>query len=184
MNTRLIPVWDPFVRLFHWLLVAAFLTSWLTQEEHYNLHLQAGYATLVLVCLRIAWGTVGTHYARFTNFICSPSCVYAYLKSIADGSSERFIGHNPAGGAMIVAQIAGLLTVTISGIALDGAENWSGPFAEMGFYRHTPMIHAIHVQSTNLLLVLIVMHLLGVVHTSLAHRENLVRAMITGKKRA
>jgi len=161
MTAPLIPVWDPLVRLFHWLLVAAFATSWLTQEEHYNLHLQAGYASLGLVCFRMAWGMVGPRYARFTDFIYSPSAIYAYLKSIAGGGSKRFIGHNPAGGAMIIAMIAGLLTVTISGIALDGAENWSGPLAEMGLYRHTALIQSIHVLSTDLLLVLIAMHLLA-----------------------
>lgn len=183
MTAPSIPVWDPLVRLFHWLLVAAFVTSWLTQEEYYRLHLQAGYATLGLVCFRIVWGMVGPPYARFTDFIHSPSAIYAYLRSIACGCSKRYISHNPAGGAMIVALIAGLLTVTFSGIALDAAENWSGPLAEMGLYRHKNLILSIHVMSTDVLIVLIALHLLGVAHASLVHRENLVRAMITGRKR-
>lgn len=182
-KTSLIPVWDPFVRLFHWLLVAAFVSSWLTQEEQYNMHLLAGYATLELVCLRFVWGMIGTQHARFTDFAYSPFTIYAYMKSTAAGHSKRYIGHNPAAGVMIFAQLTGLLFVTISGIALDGAENWAGPMAEMNLYHYTGQIQSIHVQSTNLLLILIVLHLLGVLHSSLTHHENLIRAMITGKKR-
>lgn len=182
-KSSLIPVWDPFVRLFHWFLVAAFISSWLTQEQQYNLHLLAGYATLGLICLRIVWGLTGTQYARFSDFIYSPFTIYAYMKSLATGRSKRYIGHNPAAGVMIFALLAGLLSVTLSGIALDGAENWSGPMAEMGLHHYTRLIQSIHIVSTWLLLILIVLHLLGVLHSSLTHRENLVLAMITGRKR-
>jgi len=182
-KTALIRVWDPLLRLFHWLLAVAFLTCWLTQEEHYNLHLQAGYAALGLVCLRIVWGIAGPRHARFTDFIHPPSAVLAYLRALAGGRAKRFIGHNPAGGAMIVMLLLGLLTVGISGIALDGAENWSGPLAEMKLYRHMELIHSLHLLCTDLLWILIALHLLGVLHASLVHRENLAWAMITGRKR-
>lgn len=183
-DARMIPVWDPYIRLFHWLLAAAFTVSWLTQEESYNLHLQAGYTTLGLVCFRVLWGIAGPKYARFTDFIYSPSTVYVYIKSLTNGTARRFIGHNPAAGIMIMMMLLCLLTVTISGIALDGAENWSGPMANMGLFHYTGLIQSIHVISTDLLLFLIGLHLLGVLHTSLTHGENLVRAMINGKKRA
>ena len=178
-----ITVWDPLVRLFHWSLAGAFLTAWLTQEEHYRLHLQAGYTILGLICLRTLWGVVGSKYARFSDFIQGPKTVHDYLKSLLKGGARRFIGHNPAGGAMILALLLGLLTVTLSGIALDGAENWSGPMAGMNLYRHLELIQTIHEVSTDVLLILIGLHLLGVLHASRAHRENLVLAMITGKKR-
>jgi cytochrome b len=182
-KSSLIPVWDPVVRLFHWLLVAAFATSWLTQEEQYDLHLLAGYTTLGLVCMRLLWGFIGTRYARFTDFVYSPATIYAYLKSITHGCSKRYIGHNPAAGVMILALLTGLLTVIISGIALDAAENWSGPMSEMNLYHYTGQIQFIHTLSSNLLLILILSHLLGVIYTSLAQKENLIRAMITGRKR-
>lgn len=179
----LIPVWDPFVRFFHWLLVAAFVSSWLTREQQYDLHLLTGYTTLILISLRFVWGFIGTRHARFTDFAYSPSTIYAYMKSLAVVRSKRYLGHNPAAGVMIFAQLAGLLAVTISGIALDGAENWSGPMAEMKLYLYTGQIQSIHVQSTWLLLILIFLHLLGVIHSSLTHHENLIKAMITGRKR-
>lgn len=183
-NHTLIAVWDPVIRLFHWSLVVAFFSSWLTQEEYYNLHLATGYVTLGLICLRIVWGIAGPRYARFTDFIYSPSSIFTYLKSLRDGYPKRFIGHNPAAGVMIMLMLIGLLVVTISGIALDGAENWSGPMAEMNLFRYTGLIQSIHVMSTDVLLALIVLHLMGVIYSSKVHRENLVRAMITGTKRS
>jgi len=183
IKNSLITVWDPLIRVFHWLLVAVFLTGYLTQEQNYELHLQAGYLVLALVNVRLLWGLVGSKYARFKTFIYSPSIISGYIKSLAKGQARRYIGHNPAGGAMVILLLTGLLTVTISGIALDGAENWSGPMAEMNLYHHTGLIQSIHVFSTNTLLLLITLHILGVTLSSFIHHENLVKAMLNGKKR-
>jgi len=163
--------------------VIAFVVSWWTQEESYNLHLLAGYATLVLICARLPWGFVGCKHARFSDFVYSPGQIFAYLKSLPGGSAKRYIGHNPAGGAMAILLLIGLFTVTISGIALDAAENWSGPMSGMNLFRYTSLMKSIHTVSTNLLLIAIAFHLLGVGLSSLAHRENLVKSMFTGKKR-
>lgn len=182
-NAQMITVWDPVVRLFHWLLVATFIASWMTQEAYYELHLQTGYAVLGLVCVRIAWGLIGPTYARFSNFIYSPSNIIACLKSLKGEGSKRYLGHNPVGGIMIIIMLLALLIVTISGIALDGAENWSGPLSEMNLYRHTYLIKSVHEFSSDALLIMIALHLAGVAFTSIKHRENLVKAMITGKKR-
>jgi cytochrome b len=142
----LITVWDPLIRLFHWLLVGALVVSWVTQEEHYDLHLQSGYTVLALVGFRILWGMIGSRHARFSDFIYSPTAISGYLHSLRKGHSKRFLGHNPAGGAMILMLLISLLTVTISGIALDGAENWSGPMAEMNLFRYKELILRIHVR--------------------------------------
>jgi cytochrome b len=183
-NPSLITVWDPLIRLFHWLLVGAFATSWLTQEQHYDLHLQSGYTILVLIILRIIWGMIGSRHARFSDFIYPPTAISGHLQSLAKGNSKRYHGHNPAGGAMILMLLISLLTVNISGIALDGAENWSGPMADMNLFRYRDLIHSTHVMGTNLLLILVAVHVLGVVHASIVHKENLVWSMITGRKRA
>lgn len=179
----LVTAWDPFIRIFHWALVVSFVTSWATREEYYNLHLQAGYATLGLICMRLAWGFIASGHARFSDFIYSPKAIIAYLESLAGKNPQRYIGHNPAGGAMVVLLLAGLLVVTLSGIALDAAENWSGPMAGMNLFRYTSLIKSVHSLSTDLLLIAISLHLLGVGFSSLAHRENLPKSMITGKKR-
>ena len=178
-----VPVWNLFIRLFHWLLVGSFAISWYTREEYYSLHLQAGYTVLGLIVLRIIWGLFGSKYARFSNFIYSPSSTISYIKTLFSGHAKRFIGHNPAAGMMILALLLNLMTVTISGIALDGAENWSGPMAQMNLFKYMDLIQPIHKLSTDTLLILIGLHLCGVVYTSLLHRENLVRAMFNGRKR-
>ena len=180
----MIRVWDPLVRIFHWLLVVSFSIAWYTQEANYELHLQAGYTIIGLVCFRIFWGLIGPTHARFTDFVTGPRRVLGYTKSLLRQQASRHLGHNPAGGMMVLLLLLGLTVVTISGIALDGAENWSGPLAEMELYRHKQMILDIHVWSTNALLILIPLHILGVIHASIAHRENLIKAMISGNKRS
>lgn len=123
-------VWDLFVRCFHWSLVALFLTSYLTGEDEHWLHSYSGYAIFVLVSLRILWGFVGSKYARFKEFVHSPSTILGYLKSIVSGSPKRFLGHNPAGGAMVLALLLSLVMVTVSGMKLYAIEEGKGPFAQ------------------------------------------------------
>ncbi|MCG8049154.1 MAG: cytochrome B, partial [Candidatus Thiodiazotropha endolucinida] len=97
-----IKVWDPLVRLFHWSLVGAFAVAWLTEDEWMGLHANAGYLIAALLLFRLVWGVLGTHYARFTDFVKSPPTVVAYLRDLVQLRAERTLGHNPAGGAMIV----------------------------------------------------------------------------------
>ncbi len=183
-KTQVINVWDPFIRIFHWSLVIAFSISWLSQVENYNLHLQAGYATLGLIISRILWGLIGSKHARFSDFVYSPRTIITYLKSLTGKHSKRYIGHNPAGGVMVLLLLTGLLIVTISGIALDGAENWSGPMSDLNLFQHKSLIQSIHILTTNSLLILIALHLAGTAYSSILHKENLVSAMITGEKQA
>jgi cytochrome b len=157
--------------------------SWFSGEEYYRLHLQAGYAVLTLVGLRLVWGFVGPRHARFSDFIRSPATILGYLKSLPGSHRQRYLGHNPAGGAMVLVMLAGCLVVTLSGIALDAAENWSGPLAGMNLFRYTGLIKSIHSASTDLMLGAVAIHLLGVGVSSLLHRENLVKSMLTGNKR-
>ncbi len=181
---RSVRVWDPLVRICHWSLVISFAVAWWSRQTHYEWHLVAGYVALALVGVRLAWGIFGSRHARFAGFVHPPGRVLVYLKSLRGDSRQRYLGHNPAGGFMVLLLLLDLSIVTGSGIALDGAENWSGPLAEMGLFRHTALIESIHATSTDLMLALIGLHLAGVVFMSLKQRENLVRAMITGRKRA
>ncbi len=181
---ELILVWDPLIRLFHWLLVVSFAIAWYTQEGDYELHIITGYSILGLVGFRLLWGIIGPSHARFSDFIKGPRELLIYALSLHKRSIKRYLGHNPAGGFMIIVFLLGLLTVTISGIALDGAENWSGPLANMGLFRYKETILQLHDWSTNILLILIPLHLLGVIHASVQHRENLIKSMFSGYKRA
>ncbi|MES9831220.1 MAG: cytochrome b/b6 domain-containing protein [Candidatus Thiodiazotropha sp. LLP2] len=182
---REIKVWDPFVRLFHWTLVGSFLVTWVTEDELMTLHVYAGYVIAALVLLRIVWGMVGTRYARFSEFVVSPGKVLGYLKDLLSFKAKRTIGHNPAGGAMIVALLVCLLITVFTGMLAYGAEGL-GPFAEL-FFSNTPyggeLFEEVHEFFANLTLLLVVVHLSGVLFGSLLHQENLVRSMFTGTKR-
>ena len=193
-------VWDPLIRVFHWGLVAAFATAWLTADEVQPLHEAAGYAVAGLVAFRLVWGLVGSRHARFAQFVAGPRATLAYLGAMLRGGERRYLGHNPAGAAMIVA-----LLVTLSGTAFTGwlmaepdrvamlpalpqivAPAWAdddGDEYAAGRQVEGPL-KEVHEALANLMLLLVVAHVGGVVLASVRHRENLARAMITGDKRA
>jgi len=170
-----VKVWDPFVRFFHWSLVLSFAVAFLSGEEDdlRTLHLWAGYAASALVAMRLIWGVIGTHYARFGQFVRSPHSVATYIRDVLTGREARYIGHNPAGGLMVVALLVSLVALCVTGILMETDAFWgSEPLEEA------------HEIIANGMLVLIGLHVAGVVLESLRHHESLVRAMITGKKRA
>lgn len=183
MHNDLVRVWDPLVRIFHWGLIAAFATAYVTQEQEYDLHLLAGYSVLGLVSFRILWGFIGPRYARFGTFVRGPGHLLSYVSALARGRAPRFAGHNPAGGVMILLLLLVMLVITLSGIALDGAENRAGPLGGTNLFLYGGSIKAVHDTASDLAMLLILAHVLGVAHASFVHRENLVWAMITGRKR-
>lgn len=165
-------VWDPFVRLFHWSLALSFATAWLTRHSSADIHHLAGYAAGALVMLRLIWGFLGTPYARFSQFVRAPRTIVAYLGAIATGREARYIGHNPAGGAMVV-----VLMLAMGGAALTGWLMTTDEFFGVSWVEH------LHNLLGNGLLLLVLAHLMGVALASIRHRENLVGAMISGRKR-
>lgn len=170
-----VKVWDPFVRVFHWSLVASFAVAFLVGEERdlRTLHLWAGYSAAALVSLRIVWGLLGTRYARFSQFVHGPRKVLGYAVEVARGREARHIGHNPAGGAMVVALLLSMLGVSLTGFLMTTDTYWgSEPMAEA------------HELMANGMLVLVALHIAGVVLESVRHRESLIKAMVTGRKRA
>lgn len=169
----MIRVWDPLVRVFHWGLAASFATAWVSAEHWAPLHETAGYVAAGLVALRATWGLVGPRYARFSQFVRAPETIAAYLRAIVGGTERRFVGHNPAGGAMIVVLLAAMAATAASGWLLTTDAFWGS--AAMRFV-HSLLAHG--------LLALVLLHLAGVALASFRHRENLVRAMVVGLKRA
>lgn len=179
-------VWDPLVRLFHWALVASVATAWIVEDDPLTLHVWAGYLVLALIAVRLVWGLIGPRHARFTDFVRRPRAVLAYLHDASRLRAPRYLGHNPAGGAMVVALLLALTATGVSGLALYGAEEFAGPLAGLLSGLSSDAAHQIeelHELLANLTVLLVVLHVAGVLFSSLAHRENLVRAMFTGRKR-
>ncbi len=168
----MIKVWDLMVRLFHWSLVIAFTVAWLTGDELKRVHEWAGYAIVGLLMVRVIWGFVGTSYARFRNFVCRPSTILSFLLDTARFRAKRYLGHNPAGGAMVIALLLVLTATTATGIMMTSDAYWGVEWVE-----------DVHEIAANLAIVLVGLHLVGVLVASVEHRENLVGAMITGRKR-
>jgi cytochrome b len=226
-QTQTVKVWDPIVRLGHWLLVIGVFTAYFTGDEVPTVHIWAGYTVGIVLIIRLIWGVIGTKHAKFASFVKGPGAVWAYVSGLLNGRAERSIGHNAAGGAMIVALLLSLTGVTVSGLALQAVENGTGPLAgvisapaepvttearvgdatshayserdeddddqdersegygesashEGGEDELYETLHSVFVYLT---LALAGLHVLGVMISSLAHRENLAAAMVTGRKR-
>ena len=178
--------WDPLIRIFHWTLVLAFAIAYMTEDEFLDLHVFAGYVIAGLVTFRLLWGLLGSRHARFSDFVRSPSTVWAYIKSLPGGHPKRYLGHNPAGGLMVMALLLSLILTVVTGLAYYGAGEFSGPLAAMlggasPFWADA--LEETHELLANLTVVLVVLHVAGVMLASLQHRENLVRAMLTVRKR-
>jgi cytochrome b len=211
-NPSPIRVWDILIRIFHWSLVASFIVAYLTSEEDNPWHIYSGYAVLGLIIFRLLWGFVGSRHARFSDFVRPPAVVYQYIKSLRAGQPRHYIGHNPLGGWMVIAMLLTLFAVTLSGLKVYAIEEGKGPFADLQSVElmtgsiayaedelddgekekgNAPQKsnkadeefwEEIHEASTNVMLLLIGLHLAGVILSNRLHKENLVKAMFTGKK--
>lgn len=197
---REIRVWDPLIRIFHWSLVLAFGIAYLSGDEENNLHLYAGYVVFALIGFRIVWGLIGTRFARFSNFVYSPGSVIKYIKDSVAGRPKHYIGHNPAGGVMIIALLLSLGGVTYSGLKVYAIEEGAGPLAQQGTeisfiksahagndeheeHEEEEFWEEIHEASANFVLFLVILHIAGVFIVGRLHNENLVKGMITGNKK-
>ncbi len=186
-HAGLVKVWDLPVRLFHWILVAGFASAYLTAEFHYgDIHTLIGYALCVLLVLRIYWGFFGGRYARFSSFIFSPAETLAYMRSMfGKHPVKHYYGHNPAGALMVFTLLGVLGAIFATGLATLSLIDFEGPLLALVHYVGDDTSYAIrelHEFLSNAALALVALHLMGVVGGSMQHGENLVRAMITGKK--
>jgi cytochrome b len=215
-NKQFIKVWDIAIRVFHWTLVGCYALAFISSENIPKLHVFFGYSVLFLVLFRILYGFVGSKYARFSDFLYRPTQITDYLKGLLIGKPKHYIGHNPAGGFMIVILLLSLLSLTLTGLKAYGVKG-HGPLAkhEISFMtkafadsddKHdhnehdsrkqlSPKNHRteknerdefweeVHETIAHFTLFLISIHILGVLVSSLVHRENLIKAMITGRKR-
>lgn len=210
----MVKVWDIFVRSSHWAVALGFFVAYLTEDDLLTLHVWAGYLVGALVVLRLVWGFVGPRHARFSDFVAGPRKVLFYLMQLVSFRAPRHLGHSPAGGAMAIVLWLGMVAIVWSGLEVYAIEEGKGPLAALssnpavsgaalvaaaeasedeaeehqeGATRKTGGGGAweeIHEVLSNIVLFLVVLHVAGVLLACLAHRENLVRAMFDGRKRA
>jgi cytochrome b len=203
-------VWDYFVIFTHWTVAIGYVVAYATGEGALLIHIWAGYVVGVLVLARILWGFVGPKHARFTDFVFGPWKVLGYLRDLAMFRAHRYLGHSPAGGAMAIALWIGLLALVWSGMEFYAAKESAGPLASVSAETAHAAVHApalvatayasdddeeamegeggsawggIHDVLSSLVLILVILHLVGVALSSVVHRENLPRTMVTGIKR-
>lgn len=124
-----VKVWEPLIRIGHWTLVIAFFTAYLTEDDLMPVHVWAGYIVGGYLVMRIVWGFIGSKYVRFSHFVYSPARIVAYLKNLVARKPQHYIGHNPAGGAMVIALLLSLTVTTVTGMKLYAVEDNKGPFA-------------------------------------------------------
>ncbi len=211
-DESMIKVWDVSVRLFHWSLVLLFFLAYFTGEDDSMVHIYAGYGVIGLLAYRIIWGFIGSKYARFSEFVYGPAATLGYMKSMRSEQPQRYLGHNPLGGWMIILLLISLIGISWSGLKLYAADG-HGPLAadeSTGVLIKQALAHEdddkdehasakkrsgenkggdeefweeLHELTSNLTLILIFLHLAGVVMASIKQRESLVKSMVTGYKK-
>jgi cytochrome b len=179
---RQVYVWDPFVRIFHWSVVTAFTIAYFV-EKPLIVHVWAGYVVGILIVARLIWGFFGPRHARFSDFIYSPAASLRYVRDLIGFHATRYLGHSPGGAAMVFALLVFLAATVVTGLVVYGGDQQAGPLAGMFSKDTGEAVEEVHEVIANITLALVFFHLAGVALASFAHRENLVRAMITGYKR-
>ncbi len=170
-NSKWIPVWDLAVRVFHWSLVFGVIAAWFTGGTGSRFHELAGFVVASLLVFRLVWGFTGTTYARFREFVRSPRALVRYLFDIGRNRADRHVGHNPAGAYMILALLACIAAISITGFMMMTSRFFGVAWVETA-----------HQYASNALMALIPLHLLGVLVSSWMHQENLIGAMLSGNK--
>jgi len=205
---RTVKVWDIFVRTFHWTLVVSVIGLFISGEEFESVHIRLGYFVTFLVLARVVWGFIGTKHARFSDFLYPPSKIYQYLKGLVSSRPDHYLGHNPAGGLMVIILLLSLLLTSFTGLKILAAKG-KGPLAN-GYISMSKLAYAdedksrdhdfkgrkrnkgekeddlwedIHESMTSFIILLTIIHFSGVIVSSWAHKENLILAMITGTKK-
>ena len=184
-NGSSIKVWDLPVRIFHWALVLAVSGAYLTHEagiEYFKYHLWCGYAVVILVSFRILWGIVGTYHARFWNFVQNPIHTLRYGLELLRNKEPHYIGHNPLGAWMVIVLLVALLAQGITGLFSNDEILNFGPLYGYVSNDLSLKLTSIHRQLFDLLAAAVAVHVLAVLFHLVIKKENLIRAMFTGRK--
>lgn len=177
-------VWDLPTRLFHWSLLLLVIACWWTAGEDGDIdwHMRCGYAVLALLLFRLVWGVLGSTTARFSSFITSPRAALEYLFGARRSDALHAIGHNPAGGWMVLVLLGTLLLVSITGLFANDDIMSEGPLAHYVSERYSDLSTSWHKSGFYFLLVLVGLHIAAIAFYLLVKKENLVQPMLTGLK--
>lgn len=181
----MVKVWDLFVRLSHWLIVLLVISAWVSAhygDVEYKWHTWNGYTVLFLVITRLIWGFVGSTSARFSQFLKLPKTVFFYLIDLMKGKAPNYLGHNPAGGWMVITILFVLLAQATSGLFSSDDIINEGPFVYYASSDFVALMTGWHHFFFDLLMILIVIHVLAVLYHQLIKKEKLIMAMIHGRK--
>lgn len=168
-----VKVWDPLVRILHWTMALGVIANLTLLRESKDAHNLVGYVVVGALALRVLWGFVGTRHARFADFVPAPRTLAGYLKALLARREPRYIGHNPAGSAMIIGLLLLLATLGITGWMMGLDRYWGVAWVE-----------SLHELAANLVTAAAILHVVAAIFESVRHRENLPWSMITGYKRA
>ena len=168
-----VKVWDPIVRIFHWTVAGGVIANLTFLRHEEAPHIYVGYAVVTALAIRLGWGFVARGHARFASFVPGPRRLLAYCGAMTKHREPRYVGHNPAGAAMIVLLMGLLATVGTTGWMMGLDAFWGVAWVE-----------TLHEVTANLLIGAVALHVIGAIVESVRHRENLPLAMITGYKRA
>jgi cytochrome b len=171
------PLWDVPTRVFHWMLVLAVFSSWLSHElEWFTVHLWSGYSVLVLVGFRLLWGFAGSTHSRFRSFLRGPTALLNYCR----GQEPERPGHNPLGGWAVLLLLSLLLAQALTGLFNSDGLLYEGPMFHALDSNWTDKLGAWHERVFWMLLAMIALHLLAVAWYQLHKRKNLLLPMFTG----
>lgn len=183
-NTHIM-VWDPLLRSFHWLLVAAFAAAWWSEGQDIRIHLLAGSIIPGLLVFRFIWGIAGEQHALFSSFRPTFAAIQQHASELLRLRSGSYAGHTPIGSLMIYILLFVLLALSLSGMLLMALQMGLGPFAGWAAHADTQtewLVQQVHGLCFDSLQILLAIHLAGVAAESVLQRCNLTLAMLTGRK--
>jgi cytochrome b len=183
-STLLVKVWDAPTRLFHWAIAVLVGFSWFSMHESWmELHFLSGYTILTLLLFRLVWGFVGSDTARFVGFLASPVAAFRHLAHIARREPDREIGHNAAGGWMVLVMLLLLVVQVVTGLFANDDIMNEGPLAHLAGKPDSDWLTKIHDINFTLIEIAVALHVLAVLTYAVLKRQDLVRPMLTGRKR-
>ncbi len=180
----LMRVWDAPTRLFHWAIVVLIAVSYFSMKfDQVQLHYLSGYTMLTLLLFRLGWGLFGSETSRFRQFLRSPVEGFRHLADFTTREPDREIGHNAAGGWMVLLMLLALAVQAVTGLFAGDPVEGGGPFIDQIGSKPQHLLSTIHDVNFNIILALIAIHLIAILAYAAIKRHDLVRPMVTGKKR-